>query len=476
MNSIRRHLLVLLLAALAAGVAVATVAVYLLAREEANNLFDYHLEQVARSLPGRAFASMDPTQGGGDDEEDGVVIQIWDRGGVQLYFSRPSSRLPERAELGFSTVDTVHGAFRVYSSMVGNNVVQVAQPMSLRRQLATDIALRTVLPLLLLLPVLAVAILMIVRRGLAPLFRIAAEVDARSASALDPVEEARAPDEVKPLVLALNSLLERLGRALAAQRAFVADAAHELRTPLTAVKLQTQLLARAEGEEERGAALQKLEAGVERSSHLVEQMLTLARQEPTVEHVFAPLDLAELARTVIAERTPLALQRRIDLGLARAEQVRLTGDAEALQALLGNLVDNAIRHTPQGGKVDVEVIYRGRRRATLVVADTGPGIPPEERERVFDRFYRAPGNRRTGHGPGPGDCQNHRRAPGCARRTCRPAGRRPARRGHVSGRWARLRHRPRERCRDSRPGGRKVRVTSADTSAYNSPRATLSWA
>jgi two-component system OmpR family sensor kinase len=399
MNSIRRHLLVLLLATLSAGVAVASAAVYLLAREEANNLFDYHLEQVARSLPGRAFAGMDPSQGGEDDADDNVVIQIWDRGGVQLYFSRPSSRLPERAELGFSTVNTPHGAFRVYSSMIGSNVVQVAQPMSLRRQLATDIAVRTVVPLLLLLPVLAFAILMIVGRGLAPLFRIAAEVDARSAEALGPVEEARAPDEVKPLVVALNSLLGRLGRSLAAQRAFVADAAHELRTPLTAVKLQTQLLARAQGEEERAAALQKLEAGVERSARLVEQMLTLARQEPGVERASAPLDLADLARAVITERTPLALERGIDLGLARAEAAALTGDADALHALLGNLVDNAIRYTPAGGKVDVEVTAAGGR-PVLAVADTGPGIPAAERERVFDRFYRAPGNRTPGTGLG----------------------------------------------------------------------------
>jgi two-component system OmpR family sensor kinase len=399
MNSIRRHLLVLLLAALAAGVVVASSAVYLLAREQANQLFDYHLEQVARTLPGRAFANLDPGQDAEEGSEDGVVVQIWDRGGVQLYFSRPSSHLPERAKLGFSTVDTPMGAWRVYSVMDGLNVVQVAQPMSLRRQLATDIAVRTIVPLLLLLPVLGIAIMVIVGRGLLPLRRIAAEVDARSATALDPVEEKRAPDEVKPLVLALNNLLARLGRSLAAQRAFVADAAHELRTPLTALKLQTQLLARAQGEDERRAALQNLEAGVERSARLVEQLLTLARQEPDVERVWEPLDLAALGRTVIAERTPLALERGIDLGLARAEPVQLTGDAQALKALLGNLVDNAIRYTPAGGKVDVEVAEEGGHPA-LAVSDTGPGIPAAERARVFDRFYRAPGNPAPGTGLG----------------------------------------------------------------------------
>ena len=401
MNSIRRYLLILLLVALTAGVLVASAAVYVLARQEANDLFDYHLEQVARSLPGRSFSAIDPEVQSIEQSDDGsVVIQIWDRAGVQLYFSRPSSRLPERAELGFSTVQTPNGAWRVYSSLVGNNVVQVAQPVQARRQLAQDIALRTVVPLLLLLPVLGVAILWIVGRGLKPLRRLAAEVDARSASALGPVNETPVPQEVQPLVEALNSLLARLDRALAAQRAFLADAAHELRTPLTAIQLQTQLLARAKTEEERGEALQKLEDGVERGSHLVQQLLTLARQEPAAAaRVFAPVALADLARDVIAERTPLALEQGIDLGLARAEPCTLQGDAEALQALLGNLVDNALRYTPAGGKVDVEVYIQGSA-PVLAVTDTGIGIPLDERERVFDRFYRVPGNRAPGTGLG----------------------------------------------------------------------------
>ncbi|HEX4329871.1 MAG TPA: ATP-binding protein [Burkholderiales bacterium] len=401
MNSIRRHLLILLLATLTLGVLVASAAVYVLARQEANDLFDYHLEQVARSLPGRSFSAIDPEVQSIEQNDDGsVVIQIWDRAGVQLYFSRPSSRLPERAELGFSTVQTPNGAWRVYSSLVGANVVQVAQPMQARRQLAQDIAFRTVTPLLLLLPVLGVAILLIVGRGLRPLRRIAAEVDARSASALDPVKETSVPEEVQPLVQALNSLLGRLDRALAAQRAFLADAAHELRTPLTAIKLQTDLLARAQNEEERTEALHKLEAGVERGSHLVQQLLTLARQEPAAaQRLFTRIDLAELARTVIAERTALALERQIDLGLARAEAGVVAGDLEALQALVGNLVDNALRYTPPGGKVDVEV-YADAGVPMLVVSDTGPGIAPQERERVFDRFYRVPGTGAPGTGLG----------------------------------------------------------------------------
>ena len=401
MNSIRKHLLVLLLSALAGGVLIASAAVYVLARQEANELFDYHLEQVARSLPGRSFSAIDPEVQSIERADDGsVVIQIWDRAGVQLYFSRPSSRLPERAELGYSTVKTPVGSWRVYSSLVGANVVQVAQPMRVRQQLATDITLRTVTPLLLLIPVLGIAILLIVRRGLKPLRRIAAEVDARNAGALGPVRDNPVPEEVQPLVQALNSLLARLQDALAAQRAFVADAAHELRTPLTAITLQTGLLARAQGEAERAEALQKLQAGVERSNHLVQQLLTLARQEPAAaECEFAVVDLAELARDVISGRTALALQQAVDLGLARADAVTVSGNAESLRVLLGNLVDNALRYTPAGGKVDVEV-FAADGKPVLAVADTGPGIPLAERERVFDRFYRVPGSHVTGTGLG----------------------------------------------------------------------------
>jgi two-component system OmpR family sensor kinase len=405
MHSIRRHLLVLLIAALVLGVVVASAAVYVLARQEANDLFDYHLEQVARSLPGRSFSAIDPEVQSIERTDDGsVVIQIWDRAGVQLYFSRPSSLLPDRAELGFSTVQTPSGAWRVYGSLVGNNVVQVAQPIEARRALAQEIALRTIMPLLLLLPVLGAAILWIVGRGLRPLKRVAAEVDERSAAALGPVQDREVPDELRPLVEAVNSLLSRLHLALSAQRAFLADAAHELRTPLTAIQLQTQLLARAHTEAERAEALKTLESGVERGSHLVQQLLTLARQEPSAAaHEFAPVDLAELARGVIAGRTALALELGIDLGLARAEPGLLSGDADALQALLGNLIDNALRYTPAGGKVDVEVYVQGDPQdgvRVLAVSDTGPGIPPAERERVFDRFYRVPGNRTPGTGLG----------------------------------------------------------------------------
>jgi two-component system OmpR family sensor kinase len=258
-------------------------------------------------------------------------------------------------------------------------------------------ALRTIVPLLVVAPLLALFIGWGVTRGLAPLARLAAAVGKRAPGVLEPLDEAGLPDEVRPLAHALNGLLARLDRALGAQRAFIADAAHELRTPLTAVNLQAQLAERAVDDESRRAALAELRAGLTRATHLVEQMLTLAREEPGVaERGFAPVNLTELARSVVAEHAAIAVARQVDLGMAgpaaettEATPVVIKGDATALRALASNLVDNAIRYTPAGGRVDVTVDQEPRD-AVFAVRDSGPGIPASERARVFDRFYRAP--------------------------------------------------------------------------------------
>lgn len=400
MSSIRRQLLVWLLAGLTLGLVLATLAVYRQAREEANALFDYQLQQMAASLPNEAFGPLQIPHADDEDLDDDVVVQIWDRVGTRLYFSRPESRLPERAEIGFSTVTTQRGQWRVYSALIRNNVVQVAQPMSLRQGLAAKMALHTVVPLLLLLPLLAGAIWLTVGHGLRPLRRVAGEVGERNPAALQPIMELGLPDEIRPLVQALNGLLGRLKQAIDTQRSFVADAAHELRTPLTALQLQIQLAERAATEADRAAAFAELKEGLARASHLVQQLLTLARQEPNAaERVFRPVALSEVARTVVAEQAGLAGQKHIDLGVTRGEPVVVASDRDALHTLLGNLIDNAIRYTPSGGMVDVAV-YADKNNVVVEVDDTGPGIPEEERTRVFDRFHRVPGNTVSGSGLG----------------------------------------------------------------------------
>ena len=237
---------------------------------------------------------------------------------------------------------------------------------------------------------------------LLPLKRLAGSVKARRVSALEPLPRAQLPDEVQPLVAALNDLLGRLCAALDRERAFVADAAHELRTPLTALHLQLDALARAGSDSERTEAMERLSAGVQRSIRLVEQLLSLARQEPRAEPQHGRIALDELSREVIAELVPLADARHIDLGIADAEPAVILGDPESIATLVRNLVDNAVRYTPPGGQVDVSVTQARADdgQVRLRVADNGPGIAPEERTRVFDRFYRQPGALAPGSGLG----------------------------------------------------------------------------
>ena len=182
----------------------------------------------------------------------------------------------------------------------------------------------------------------------------------------------------------------------------MADAAHELRTPLTALHLQLDALERSSTEGERTDAMGKLSEGVQRSIRLVEQMLSLARQEPRAEREHTRIALDELAREVVAELVPLADARGIDLGIAGALPAYVLGDREAVATLIRNLVDNAVRYTPPGGRVDVSVerISSIPAEVRLVVIDNGPGVAPEERTRVFDRFYRRPGTNAPGSGLG----------------------------------------------------------------------------
>lgn len=400
MISIRRQLLFWLVIGLSVSTIAAAFAVYARAREEARSLFDYQLQQMAAAFPHEGFGPVTAPLPDESGVEDVVVVQIWGENGVQLYLSRPGSPAPQSMDIGFSTVSTSDGSWRVFSALVGNSIIQVSQPMSLREELAASMALRTMLPLLITLPVLIVLIWITVGRGLKPLNEVAAAVGKRSANALQPLPDHRLPREVKPLVTALNGLLLRLGRALSSQRTFIADAAHELRTPLTAVKLQIQLAERAVTDAERAAAFARLKGGTERAIHLVAQLLTLARNEPEAAgQPFTRIDLTDVARQVVAEQAPIAEAKNLELGLSSATPVPVVGDSVALRTMLGNLVINAIHYTPSGGAVDVETKTQDAQ-ACLIVTDTGPGIPAAAKERVFDRFYRHETAGVTGSGLG----------------------------------------------------------------------------
>ncbi|AJW98471.1 ATP-binding protein [Burkholderia gladioli] len=384
MRSIRHQLLIWLLAIVVAGVGAAGWLIYRQALAEANELFDYQLQAIAAALPSEPFSQVFGSRTNGDE---GIVIQIWNRNGGLMYFSHPRAPIAPRAELGFSTERTDRGEWRVYGAIVGDNVVQLAQPLSVRNRLAASVALRTVWPLILLLPFLGAAVWMIVGRGMRPLRRVTRAVESRRPEALDPLPDNRLPQEVQPLVHALNGLLARLAAALDTQKAFVADAAHELRTPLAAVQIQAQLVARAQDDETRREALADLQSGVTRATRLAEQLLALARSEPDGATVREPVALADVLAHCVSAQAVVAQKRNIDLGIEEAQPAIIDADIGALRVMLNNVLDNAVKYTPDGGRIDVSLSF-DEGRALVRVADSGPGIPPEERERVFDRFYR----------------------------------------------------------------------------------------
>ncbi|HZR37407.1 MAG TPA: ATP-binding protein [Nevskia sp.] len=398
MRSIRARLLAGLLALVAAVSLLVGALTYVRVLDETSRLFDYQLRQMALSL--RNQVSVTPhLQLPQDAPEVDYVVQIWDLFGSRVYMSRSGLPLSNQIVMGYADLVLNGEHWRAYGLSTEFGVIQVAQPWRVRRQLAGAAALRVVLPLLPLLLLAVAAMVWVIGRGLAPLSRVAQEVQRRDARSLAPIHEGPLPREVAPMVAALNRLLQRLAEAFAAQRSFVADAAHELRSPLTAVRLHLQLLDRAPDAQARQQARDKLSEAVDRAARLVEQLLTLARNEPEAPAQLQPVALDEAARAATGEMAALAAARGTDLGLTAPQRVTVRGDAAALRALVRNLVDNAVRYTPPGGHVQVRV-GAAAGGAWLEVEDDGPGLPAAEQGRVFDRFYRR--NRTDEEGSGLG--------------------------------------------------------------------------
>ena len=239
------------------------------------------MQQMALSLRSSAPLSNMEARAGidADAENNDLVVQVWTPDGVQVFRTVSRARLPQRAVLGFSNVEANGTTYRIFSVQTSTQTVQVAQDMAVRRNMAGNLALRTVGPIAVMMPILMLVVWWVVSGSLEPVARVRSQVAARQADDLSPVSEAGLPDEVRPLVQELNLLFGRVRTAFDAQQNFVADAAHELRTPLAALKLQAQSLERADSPEARQVAVARLTAGIERATRLVEQLLVLARQE-----------------------------------------------------------------------------------------------------------------------------------------------------------------------------------------------------
>lgn len=368
--------------------------------DEAHELQDDMLRQVAalferQKLP---LTSLAEDEHEDSDAESRVIVQYLnaDRAGRAM----ASLQLPSTLADGLHTLKVKDSSYRVLIKTTRKGArIAVAQATGVRDDVALNSAYLTLLPLLLLLPILILLVTHLVRKMFRPIATLSKELDQRSEQELHPIEAEHLPREIRPFVVAINRLLLRVNLAMETQRRFVADAAHELRSPLTALSLQAERLAQTEMPDLARERLAALRLGLERGQNLLNQLLALAKAQAAIDRPRAALSVQQLYRRAVEDLLPLAEAKNIDLGLEGTQDAQIWGNELELLAVVKNLVDNAIRYTPHSGKVDLSVSTRGSH-AVLRVRDSGPGIPLAERGRVFDPFYRSLGSEQVGSGLG----------------------------------------------------------------------------
>jgi two-component system OmpR family sensor kinase len=398
-RSLQRHLsmalgVVILLAGL-----FAAVASFSLAYMEAKELQDDMLRQIARISAGRVTGPSASIAQQPDTNHDGIT----DPESLISIFHLPSNTAPVWAKPdlspGLHTLNTGSEELRVFVSEGKNGVrIIVGQPTDVRDEIAINGALQTLVPLLLLIPILIGLIVRIVRRELAPITRLSKSLDEQPAERPPSIPDDDLPDEITPFIHSINRLLERVNHLMSQQRRFIADAAHELRSPLTALSLQAQNLKHADSPEAMRERVIPLQEGIERARQLTEQLLSLARTQITTG-VKAKTNVSAMARDLIAEYLPLAEAKHVDLGIEETALLSLHTEPEVLRLIIKNGLENAIRYTPKGGEVTLRLRSEDES-AIIEIVDNGPGIPVSERERVFDAFYRMPGSAIEGSGLG----------------------------------------------------------------------------
>lgn len=404
--SLRRRLLGLLLGGVAAAWLVTMVFSYIDAHHEVDELFDAQLAQAAQTL--LALASHDEGEGVEDLGEAThkyqrrLRFQIWRADGKLLMRSNNAPESPLTEARGFSETRGEDGHWRHFSQWNDEHSlqVQVSENHYIRDDLIGHIAWRLIFPALFGLPLIGLWVWLATRQGLSSLAGVARQIASRDPQQLQAIHPTSAPTEIRPLVEALNGLFQRVEQTIDAERRFTADAAHELRTPLAALQAQLQVAQRARDNIERDRSLQQLQSGLSRAAHLVDQMLQLARLDPESGLPNRqPVDLTALVETVCAELGPQIIARNIDFSFESTGPAIVTGQAEWLRVLVRNLVDNAVRYTPEGGTVIVR-IERQNDHLVLAVSDSGPGIPMEQRSAVLQRFHRLDQGGQPGSGLG----------------------------------------------------------------------------
>ena len=427
-RSVRAVLLAGTVAALLLVLGAAAWISYEGGQEEAQELFDARLATSGRvleallarqvesatitapvviTLPGQLDATDDDDAPNalGHVYENKIAFQVWSAANALLVRSASAPEAPfAPLAAGFSDQAFAQQPWRVFTLRSGEVWIQVAERNDIRDELSEKLALAATGPLVVGVPVLLVLLALLIRYGLAPLARLAQQIETRDADALTPITLERAPAEIVPVLNALNRLLGRVSNALERERRFTADAAHELRTPLAGLKVHAQNASRAATAAERQASLDRMLIGLDRTIHLSEQMLALSRAAAAASQAdtTSAVSLRQMVVETIETLKARIAERRMQVE-ARCEPVasrfEVHGDAQQLRSLVGNLVDNALRYGPAGSTVAIE-LRTGAGETTLAVEDEGPGIPEHLRERVFESYYRVPGSAGSGSGLG----------------------------------------------------------------------------
>jgi len=375
----------------------ASAAAYLYAYDAATEFLDGQLRQVALNA-GAGVSSADAPAAEDQDPEDQYAVSIWDSQGRLVHASLPSVHIPLQSRLGYAKAEAAGEQWRVYTTRGSRRTVQVAQQEVVRREIAQTAALVAAAPVLIAIPLAWLVIGWAMNRMLARLNTLSIELAERSIGATAPIALDGIPAEVAPFARSMNNLIIRLRDAVEAQRRFVSDAAHELRTPLAAMQIQVENLSR----EARGAhdgATTALARGVRRTTALVSQLLHLARLEESGAAPDEMVDVNTLVLESVADHAALADRKQVDLGLSVGCQAVCRGAPDEVRALLSSLIDNAVRYTPPGGRIDVSIKQRDGR-FVVEVSNTGASLPKGAEARVFDRFFRAAPQEMEGTGLG----------------------------------------------------------------------------
>ena len=395
MKSLRRTIIVWLTLLLTGVAVLATVASYEFGLSEAGEFMDDQLRQVASLADGELGAVSDPTSL--SEPEDHFVFVVWDKGGRLLFAAPNPPRVTPPSQTGFATFEAQGVAWRSYVERKTDRTIMVAQLMSARDEIAQHSALAVAIPILAVVPLVWLVVILTVGRVLEKLAGLSLRIAERGVDSQDPLPLVGLPSEIRPVVSAMNVLIERLQAALRQQRRFIADSAHELRTPLAALRIQIDTLPLGDGTETTAAALQD---GITRASAVLNQLLRLARFDG-LETRGAPesLDLSELLTQCVADAVAIAEDAGIDIGVTIVEPVVVQGVKADIQLLLSNVIDNAIRYTPPAGLVDC--MLRSQPAGALIeIVDTGPGVAEALIPRLTDRFFRAAGPETMGSGLG----------------------------------------------------------------------------